>query len=469
MNASALVHAHTARARRATATLLATALLAAPGVARAQERAAGTADTTSHIALSLGDAARLAARRSAGPEAARYVAAQASARVRQERADLFPSFSALLDEGQRTFNTATFGFDIPPAPGQQPLFDPNGEVLGPVHIVDARARVSQTIFDFSTLERVRSARAGARAGDAAAIAAAEAAASDAALAYVRVQQAAATLQARQADSLLADSLVMIAREQLQAGVGVALDVTRAQSQAASVHAQLIAARSDVARSRLTLLRVLGLPLDADVQLTDSLGAPSGVAVPAEQAALDTALAGRADLRALSAQRDAAASAVTAVRAERLPRLGLTADAGGIGTGYDNLLRTYTWGLEVSVPIFDGLRRSARTEEQQARVNELDVRLHDLERQVAVDVRTALLDLDAAQEQVDAARERLRLAEQELAQANERFRAGVAGNADVITASLALNDSRTLLVDALTSYRQAEIELARAQGTVEELP
>ena len=52
----------------------------------------------------------------------------------------------------------------------------------------------------------------------------------------------------------------------------------------------------------------------------------------------------------------------------------------------------------------------------------------------VDVRGALLDLASAREQVDAARERQRLAEQEVQQARDRFRAGVAGNADVITAS-----------------------------------
>jgi len=54
------------------------------------------------------------------------------------------------------------------------------------------------------------------------------------------------LSARIADSVLAADLLTIAREQLTAGVGVALDVTRAQSQLAGSRAQLIAAGAHVA-------------------------------------------------------------------------------------------------------------------------------------------------------------------------------------------------------------------------------
>jgi outer membrane protein TolC len=80
----------------------------------------------------------------------------------------------------------------------------------------------------------------------------------------------------------------------------------------------------------------------------------------------------------------------------------------------------------------------------------------------------MLDIASAREQVDAARERQRLAEQEVEQARDRFRAGVAGNADVITALSSLNGARTGVVDALTAYQSARVSLARAQGTVSQL-
>ena len=50
-----------------------------------------------------------------------------------------------------------------------------------------------------------------------------------------------------------------------------------------------------------------------------------------------------------------------------------------------------------------------------------------------------------------------------AQPRERFRQGLSGNADVITASMSLNSARDLVIDALTSYHQARVALATAQG------
>jgi outer membrane protein TolC len=126
-------------------------------------------------------------------------------------------------------------------------------------------------------------------------------------------------------------------------------------------------------------------------------------------------------------------------------------------------------VQLSVGLFDGFRREGRAQEQLAASRETDAKLRELRAQSALEVRAALLDLSAALEQVDAVRERLRLAEQEVSQAQERFRAGVAGNGDVITALLSLNQARTLRNDALASYQGSRVALARAMGEVQKLP
>lgn len=429
------------------------------------------AQQTRATRLTLGDAARLAARQGAAPEVARLRAQQAEARVTQRRADLLPNASAYAVESQRTFNTVTLGIDLPTLPGQPPLFDPNGQVAGPVPTFDVRGRVSQSLLDLGAVARIRSARTGASASRADAASVAEQAAATAASAYIRALRAEAYLNARIADSVLADSLVGIAAEQVRAGVGVGLDVTRAQSQLSGVRAQLIAARNDRDRTRLDLLRAAGLPLDAPLTLSDSLSTlPLTDTVPAEAQAVARALRARPDLAAARENIQAAQQQVTAIRAERLPTIGVTADEGLVGKYPTNRqISTYTWGLQVSLPVFDGFRREGRLQEQQLVADELATRERDLTQQATVEVRQSILDLASAREQVAAARERLRFAEQEVAQASERFRAGVAGNADVITASISLNSSRTLVIDALTAFQSARVSLARAQGAVTELP
>lgn len=435
-------------------TLFVLSLFASAATARAQD------SVLSHP-LTLGDAARLGARQNASALQARYRAEQANARITQERSDLLPSISGYVQENGRSFNTATFGI---PFPG----FDPRGEVIGPVNIFDVRGRISETFLDFGALQRVKSARTTARAFGATAANEAELSAQNAAQAYLRAQRADAQLSARQADSILADSLLGIAREELRAGVGVALDVTRAQSQFASVRAQLIVARNERDRSRLDLLRALGQPLTANVSLADSLTMLDIRDTTIDEAsAIEAAMHARPDLRAADEQIRAAEQRITSIKAERLPSLSAFGDYGYIGD--QKLLGTYDWGVQVSIPIFDGMHREGRIEEAKAMANEIDVRRRDLRQQVAIEVRGALLDLASARQEADAVREALRLAQQEVAQAQERFRAGVAGNADVITASLALNTARTQAVDALASYQGAKVALARAVGSVTALP
>jgi outer membrane protein TolC len=420
--------------------------------------------------LSMGDAARLAAKQNGAVDVARTRVEQASARALQRRAALFPDLAAGVREGESTINSVTFPFSFNnPATGK-PLFNPNGDIIGPVRTLDMRYRLNQPLLDMSKYQSWRAAQASTDAAGADVNAQAEGAAANAAATYVKAARAEAQLAARRADSTLAADLLRIARDQLQAGVGIALDVTRAESQLASVRAQIISARSDRDRALLELKRVTGMAADAPLELADSLAAlPLEAQLPSANTAVDAAEKNRADVKALQAQEHAQALAAKAIKWERTPQLGLAVEQGVIGKNMDRLLPTYTWGVQLSVGVFDGFRRESRLEEQVAAQRETNARLKDLRAQSALEVNSALIDLRAAQEQVEAVQERLRLAEQEVSQAQDRFKAGVSGNADVITALLSLNQARTLRNDALAAYQSARVSLAKAMGNAQRLP
>jgi outer membrane protein len=421
------------------------------------------------VTLSLGDAARLAAKQSGAVEVSRTRVAAAEARVVQRRGALMPDLAAAVQQASRTTNSATFGFAFRDAQGR-PLLNPNGEIIGPIPTVDLRYRVQAPLLDLGNIAKWRAAQSATEAATAEVQAQAEGAAAMAALTYVRGARAEAQVAARLADSSLAADLLRIARDQLQAGVGIALDVTRAQSQLAATRAQIILARAERDRALLELRRATGLSLDAPLTLRDSLGGlPVDAVLPEETSALAQADRERADIRALEAQGRAQQRTLSSIRWERTPQLGFLVDHGALGKDWSHLLPTYTWGVQLSVGLFDGFRREGRVQEQIAGTRETDARLRDLRAQSALEVRTALLDLAAAREQLEAVRERLGLAEQEVAQAQERFRAGVAGNGDVISALLSLNQARTLRNDVLASYHTARVSLARAVGGVQRIP
>ena len=422
-----------------------------------------TADST--VRLTLGQAVRIAARQNPQVGTARSRLGVAEARVTQRRADLLPNFSLAAQQTGSTFNSAAlFPLDFPSAPGQPPLLDREGSILGPLNVFDARAHVSQTLLDAGAIARVRGAKTTVRATDADVTNAAESAGLLAANAYLAVLRADGVYIARFADSTLAAELLRIAEDQLRAGTGVALDVTRARSQLTGARTQLIVARNDRDRTRVELARAMGLPL-VTLVLVDSLGALPAAASTTEEAALADALRGRSDLRSMSLQAQAAREQAAAIRNERLPTIGVFADQGQAYRLGRSSLPTYQWGLQFSLPVFDGFRREGRTEEQLAMAQDYEMRERDLRIQVEADVRIALLNLTSSTQAVASARERLQLAEQEVSQARERFQAGVAGNADVITASLTLNTARTQYVDALTSYQAARVALARARGSI----
>jgi len=423
------------------------------------------AQSTAPTTLTLGDAARIAAERSASTAAARERSSQADARVAQSRSALLPNLSTTAQYGTRSYNTASLGLEFPTAPGSPAAFDPDGEVQGPVRSIDVRARITQNLIDMPSLLTWRATATDADAMHYRADAAADDAAERGANAYLRVLRAEARIAAREADSSLAAELLDIAKQQLTAGIGISLDVTRAQSQLADSKARLIATRGERDRAILQLRHELSLADAAPLSIQGSLRAPSDAdAMAREEEIIRTALEHRADFKAARAQSEGARMHAKAAVAERLPSVSLYADHGSNGKETERMLGTYSYGVQVSLPIFDGLRMESRTSEERARQREAQVQAQDMRRRVETDVRTAMISVASAREEVAAAETRLGLAEQEVNQARERFRQGLSGNADVITASISLNSARDLVIDALTSYHQARVALASAQGT-----
>jgi len=386
----------------------------------------------------------------------------AGARVREARAALLPNLAFTGSWVNRTFNPQTLGFKIPGF--SLPSLVP------PFNAYDGRARVTQTLFDLSSLSRISAARGQLNAANAERTAVIETAVQNVALAYARAARAQAVVEARHADSVLAAELVGLAVAQQQAGVSASIDVTRARTQLADAAGALVVAANQLDRAKIDLARALGIDPNTPITLADSLSAELGAAdVPADRGtAVTQAVATRPDLLAEQARGRAAQQAASAISAERLPRLDVEADYGFSGLRVPDAVGTRQVAVEVTLPILDGFRREGRRAEQQAVVRESDVRVRDLRQQVSADVDGALLDLRSAGAQQQIAVERLQLAAQEVSEARQRFKAGVAGNIEVINAQSSLLRARDADIDARFAAVSARIALARSVGSARTL-
>lgn len=259
--------------------LLLVAALAAAAPLAGQAPAAPPTPTS----LSLLDAVRLGRQQAVAATLANLNAQVAQNRVGLKRADLLPQVSAGGSITPQVLNLEQFG--IPIAQG----------VTEPFTIYALQLRASQVIFDAAAIERLKAASDSAKVAGLDAQHAGNLAGAAAGLAYLRVLAAGELVLARESDSTIAAALLAQARQFQAAGVTPAIDLTRNEVNTRTVQADLLTARNELARARLDLLRILNLPLDATVTLTDSLGTPP-VGVPLAPAeAVPFALEHRTDV------------------------------------------------------------------------------------------------------------------------------------------------------------------------------
>ncbi len=391
---------------------------------------------------------------------------QAEAGAGQARAALLPDLEGYIQDQSETNNLKAFGFKFPTIaiPGLNfniPSF------LGPFDVFDVRATVNQNVFDFSSLRRYQASKVGIEAVKADNEGTRDQVTDQVARAYLAALRAQASLDTARANVELSDALLRLAQSQKNAGTGTGIEITRAQVQLANDRQLDLVAENDVDRSRLQLLKVIGLRLDNPVELTGKLEYTPTDPVDAAQA-LATAQTRRAELKAQHRREDQARISYSATKLERMPSLAAFANYGDLGSGITNALPTRTYGVTLRVPIFDGGRRDAQRAESASQYREQKIRSVDLRDQVELEVRLALDGLRSADAQVKTAEEGLQLSENELAQAERRYKAGVTNSIEVTDAQTRLSRARDNRINALYNYNLARIDLGTAMGTIQSM-
>jgi outer membrane protein TolC len=152
--------------------------------------------------------------------------------------------------------------------------------------------------------------------------------------------------------------------------------------------------------------------------------------------------------------------------ERLPTLEFNGDYGVIGRNLSNAHGTFDVSAAVRVPIFQGGRIKGEIIQADADLKQRKAEAEDMRGRIEYQVRVAFLDLTAAAEQVRVAQSTLDLANQTLAQAQDRFRAGVTNNVEVVQAQEAVANSNDVLIASTLQFNLAKLELARSLGVAE---
>jgi outer membrane protein TolC len=339
-------------------------------------------------------------------------------------------------------------------------------LVGPFSYTDARAYASFSVFDYSLRKNYRSSQEGERATQLSFKDARDLVVQSVANAYLLVIAGSSRAQALRAQVETDEAIYNRTADQHRAGTAAAIDVLRAHVELQQEQQQLITQENQVAKDKLAMGRVIGLPSGQQFTIADT-EPYSPLAEISPDEALRTAYEYRADFQSAKASVRAAEDSVSAARAERYPNVGVAADYGDIGTNLASSHGTFTFQAFAKFNIFDGGRISGDIIQARAALKQRQDELADLGGQIDYQVRAALLDIQSAADQVAVARSNLDLANQTLTQAQDRFASGVTDTIEVVQAQGSVAVANDNLIAALYAHNVAKVELARALGTTEQ--
>jgi outer membrane protein TolC len=233
--------------------------------------------------------------------------------------------------------------------------------------------------------------------------------------------------------------------------------------------RLSSLQNDLAKQKINLARLTGLPPNNRYELTDDV--PFAEApVAREEDAVTQALMQRPDVKAAQAQIRAAERSLAAARAERLPSLSVNADYGVIGLNPAQSHGTFSAGGTLRFPIFEGGRTEGDIEQANAALSQRRAELEDLRSRVESEVRSAFLDLQAATSQVEVSRQNLDVTRQTLDLTKQRFDAGITDSVEVSQAQSSVASAELDYINSVFAHNVAKLSLARAGGgSAESLP
>ena len=314
---------------------------------------------------------------------------------------------------------------------------------------------------------------------------------------------------------LAQENLELARARVEIGAAPELEATQAEVSLGRAQVDLLTAENSALNEQLALLRLMGVDLESDVELTSTFDVFEPTWTTSEL--VDVAMEGHPQLRALRANRDAGESGVRAAKLTYLPSLSMQAGWSGFARELEesgvlsqlesqqqqcealNLIITrldpplpaqdctitpdmrtsaldandafpfgyedqpFTASARISLPIFQGFRRQAQIEEAQVLADDARYALRAQELQLTGDVVSAHRTLETAYQAVQIEARNQQLADQQLELARERYRLGALSYIDLSEATtLKARADRAYLASVYT-FHQALAALEAAVG------
>jgi outer membrane protein len=264
------------------------------------------------------------------------------------------------------------------------------------------------------------------------------------------------------------------RNFFELGLSTQNDVLRVDVELSNVEMARLDADDAVTAAALRLNNLTGLPLDTEVEPgTDveenAAAAQADSGGESLEELLSRADRQRPELRSLSFRIKAGESGVTLAKSGWYPQVFFSGNYYDsrpnprLMPAKDEFYSTWDLSLSVSLDLWNWGKALRQTQQARALLAQAEAALGQMKDAVAVEVRQAQLALERSKAKILVSRRAVVQAEENFRVTREKFKEGVALNADVLDAEAALLQAKTGRIRSLVDLELARAKLDRVTG------
>ncbi len=253
-----------------------------------------------------------------------------------------------------------------------------------------------------------------------------------------------------------------ARAFFEIGTKPKFDVTKAEVDLSNAQLNLLRAENALRLAQVALNNAIGLPEAREYEIAEQFSFQR-VEVNLEET-LRKAYDRRPDLQSILMRKRSQEQSIELARRGYYPSLSGNASYGWGGSGGDFPLdQGWSFGAQLSIPLFTGYLTKYQIDEARANLEVLAANEALLRQSIYQDVRQAWLNMREAADRIVVAELSVRQATENLELANGRYTSGVGNPIEVTDALVAASNAKTAHISALYDYKVAQASLEKAAG------
>ena len=254
----------------------------------------------------------------------------------------------------------------------------------------------------------------------------------------------------------------------QQGIVSEFDLIRADVNAKNIKPNLTQAQNAYNLITLSLKALMGIDMDQEVSVSGSLFNYEQ-SLYGELLRIDTTLVNNSDLKKFDIQNEQLKKTLELYKAQYLPTIAITGNYIYMSMNNNFRFGDYRWnpystiGVSISIPIFDGFKKSSNIQQTKASMQQMEWQREDIVRNLKLAINSNLNNMTNYVEQVLSTKDVFAQAQKGYEISRKLYDTGMGTILDVNTAQLGLMQARLAFTQAIYNFLSSKADLDKTLG------